>query len=350
MHTKLPILMALLSAALFGSATPASKFLLDSLTPFQLAGLLYLGAVLAVAPVALRQGALALPRRTDRPNQLRLLGAVLFGGVLGPVALLGGLRLAEATSVSMWLNLELAATAVLGAWLFRDHLSSRGWGGVVLMLIASLLLSWTPGAVVLLPALLVLIACICWGLDNHLTALIDGITPAQSTLWKGAVAGSVNMTIGWTLAPLDATIAVICAALLVGALSYGASIVLYIQSAQWMGATRAQVVFSTAPVFGVGLAIAVLGESFTLTHAVAAPFFIGAVVLLLVEGHSHEHKHKRMTHKHSHRHDDGHHNHVHPGLPARTRHSHWHEHPPVDHKHPHWPDLHHRHLHDSSSE
>lgn len=70
---------------------------------------------------------MALPQRADRRNRLRLAGAVFFGGVLGPVALLYGLRLAEAASVSLWLNLELAATAVLGAIVFRDYLGVRGW-------------------------------------------------------------------------------------------------------------------------------------------------------------------------------------------------------------------------------
>ncbi|MCH6552961.1 MAG: DMT family transporter [Acidobacteria bacterium] len=131
---------------MFGAATPASKVLLASLTPFQLAGLLYLCSAVAVAPAAFKHGGFALPRRTDHRNQIRLLGAVLFGGILGPVALLFGLRLAAAASVSLWLNLELAATAVLGALIFRDELSARGWLGVAVALSASALLAWGHGA------------------------------------------------------------------------------------------------------------------------------------------------------------------------------------------------------------
>jgi hypothetical protein len=52
--------MALLSAALFGAATPTSKMLLGSLTAFQLAGLLYLGAVLGVLVIIIK-------RRSWRP-------------------------------------------------------------------------------------------------------------------------------------------------------------------------------------------------------------------------------------------------------------------------------------------
>ncbi len=45
------LLLALLSAFLFGASTPASKVLLGSLQPFQLAGLLYLAAAIGMAPV-----------------------------------------------------------------------------------------------------------------------------------------------------------------------------------------------------------------------------------------------------------------------------------------------------------
>jgi drug/metabolite transporter (DMT)-like permease len=347
---SIPVLLALLSAALFGVATPASKMLLVGLTPFQLAGVLYLGAALAVAPAALRQGSLLAPLRADGRTRLRLLGAVLFGGVIGPVALLFGLRLAQATSVSLWLNLELAATAVLGALLFRDHLSYKGWLGVVAGLLASALLAWGPDTAGLAPGLLILVACLCWGLDNHLTALIDGITPSQSTLWKGAIAGTVNLTIGAVLAPVSVTVQALAIALAVGALSYGVSIVLYIRSAQSLGATRAQVLFASAPFFGVAISVVALDESLSIVHALAVPLFVAGVVFLMWESHVHEHAHDAMSHEHAHRHDDAHHTHVHSGIPASLRHTHPHDHAPTQHRHPHWPDLHHRHVHESETD
>lgn len=350
MH-KAPILMALLAAVLFGAATPADKLLLnDGLMPLQLAGLLYIGAAVVVAPAALSRGGLALPPRGDRRTWLRLLGSVLFGGVAGPVALLFALRLAGAGSVSLWLNLELAATAILGAIVFRDHVGRRGWLGIATAFGASTLLAWGPAGPGPVAGALVALACFCWGLDNHLTALIDGITPSQSTFWKATVAGVFNLTIGLVINPLSVDFVVLAFALIVGALCYGASIVLYIGSAQRIGAVRAQVLFATAPFVGLALSVAALGEGVTATQAVSVPLFLIGVSLLLVESHSHFHLHEAIFHEHSHRHDDGHHNHVHPGLPASVRHTHPHQHEPIDHRHPHWPDLHHRHRHTSSEQ
>jgi drug/metabolite transporter (DMT)-like permease len=340
-----PIALALFAAALFGAATPASKLLLSSLTPFQLAGLLYLGAALGVAPAAWREGGPRLPGRGDRVNRIRLLGAVAFGGIAGPVLLLLGLRMADAASVSLWLNFELAATAVLGVLAFREHLGVLGWAGVAASFAGATLVSLSGGSAELQAALLVLLACACWGLDNHLTALIDGITPVQSTLWKGVAAGTANLALGMALDSLVGGMASVIAALFVGAWAYGASIALHISAAQALGAIRAQIVFASAPFFGVLLSVLMLRESITAAQLASGALFAAAIGLFALERHAHRHAHAAIEHQHAHRHDDAHHTHDHPDLAPEDAHVHVHRHEPVVHGHPHWPDLHHRHRH-----
>jgi drug/metabolite transporter (DMT)-like permease len=339
------LLLALLSALLFGASTPASKLLLASLSPFQLAGLLYLGAALAMAPPVALEWRRGARMAFDRANAARLGGAVLFGGLLGPVLLLFALRLTLAGSVSLLLNLEMVATAVLGVALFREHLGRAGWLGVAGVVTAGAMLAGGGGWPGLFAALLCAGACTCWGLDNHLTALIDGITPARSTLVKGAVAGATNLAIGLGADPLSASATAIASALAVGTLSYGASIALYISSAHHLGATRAQAVFAGAPFVGAALSFTLLGEPFAPAHAAATLILVGSVTALLLSQHAHPHVHEEIEHIHSHRHDDGHHLHEHPGLPRSVRHSHVHRHERLEHSHPHWPDIHHRHGH-----
>jgi drug/metabolite transporter (DMT)-like permease len=344
-HPGSSVLLALAAAALFGAATPASKALLRELSSFQLAGLLYLGAALGVLPAALRAAGRRRLWPADRRNALRLCGAIGCGGILGPVLLLLGLRLASAASVALWLNFEMVATAVLGRLLFHDHLGRYGWLAVCGTVCAGALLSVSEGAAGLPAALLVAAACMCWGLDNHLTALIDGILPSQSTLWKGLVAGSVNLLIGAAARSHGASLAAVGVALVVGALSYGASIALYITAAQGIGATRAQMLFASAPFFGAALAVGTLGEPISGGQTLAAAVFVVSVALLFRDQHAHAHAHEAMAHAHIHAHDDGHHAHGHPDEPVPGQHAHWHEHERLAHAHPHWPDLHHRHAH-----
>ncbi|MBL8968412.1 MAG: DMT family transporter [Spirochaetaceae bacterium] len=342
------MLLAILSAALFGAATPLSKGLLGSIGPFTLAGLLYLGAGLALAPWALR-GLVPRGRVLNRRNRRHALGSVLAGGIAGPVLLLFGLRAASSSSVSLWLNMELVATAVLGHFLFRDTMTKRGALAAIGILAASVLLSFEGGTATLRAGLLVAGACVAWGFDNHFTALIDGLSPETSTFIKGIAAGAVNLAIG-LLAEGRTEIdpATLGGALAIGALSYGASIVLYIASAQGLGASRAQLFFSSAPLFGLALAAILLGEAPTPARAAALGLMGLSWALLLGDRHAHDHVHPKAVHTHWHRHGEGHHGHGHASLtfPARIfGHGHEHAHEEAAHRHPHVSDIHHRHAH-----
>lgn len=342
---KSSVLTAFLAALLFGAAAPLGKPLLPFLNDFQMAGLLYLGAALGVSAILLKEKTFHWPWQIRQHDLFKLSGAIIFGGILGPVLLLAGLRIAAAGSVSLWLNMEMVATAALGYIFFRDHLTPKGWMASLGVLAAATLLAWEGGQAGFRAGGLIALACLCWGVDNHLTALIDGISPAQITFWKGIVAGGVNTVLGLLIGFIPVNLLYIFGALALGALSYGLSILFYITSARGLGATRAQLIFSSAPFFGLLLAF-FLGERLTLIQLGAFVLFLGSVFLLFKESHSHEHAHQPLIHVHMHEHPSEHHSHDHPDLEGKSiRHSHEHEHVPLEHSHPHWPDLHHRHQH-----
>lgn len=338
------LFMAVASALLFGAAAPASKGLLESFSPLQLAGIMYLGAALFALPFALK-GGIKLPWTLGKSNSIRLACSLVFGGLLGPVLLLAGLQLASAGSVSMWLNLEVICTTVLACLLFKEHLSKRGWLAVTGGVLAAALLSWSEGQAGLVAGLLVGGACLCWAIDNNCTATLDEITPPQMVLWKGITAGSVNLVLGLSTQSAPGGHGVPLA-LLIGALCFGSSIVLYINAAQQLGAGRSQVVFAAAPFFGLVLSALFLAEGITALQAGAALLMVGVITLLFTDSHAHEHSHEAVLHVHEHSHDDGHHNHSHgEGFDVKTRHTHEHQHELLTHSHGHVSDLHHRHRH-----
>lgn len=337
--------LALLSAFLFGIATPFSKWLLNDLSPFQLAGFLYWGAALAVLPSVINKSTFLAPKNLDSRNRFSLIGAVVFGGILGPILLLIGLTSADSTAVSLWLNLELVATALLGVLFFKEKLGKYSWLGIFTVSTASVLISFESGVSAHWAGILLLLACFCWGIDNHLTSQIDKLTPSQSTFWKGLVAGSINLSLGLMLDPFNSNAIPIVISLVLGALSYGLSIVLYIRASHGLGATKAQVIFSSSPFFGVLLSVFFLRENFTVGYAVASILFLIGIALQLLGGHSHKHKHSAVTHTHFHRHDDGHHTHQHDTPPPPLGHVHEHAHQELEHTHPHMPDIHHKHQH-----
>ena len=135
------------------------------------------------------------------------------------------------------------------------------------------------------------------------------------------------------------------AAVGVGTLAYGASLVLYVGAAQHMGATRSQMAFATAPFFGVLVAWTLLGEAILPAQLVAGGLMALGVWLSAGDVHAHAHRHDAVTHTHRHRHDDEHHEHERADPPPNGWHAHEHTHEAAEHEHLHRPDLHHRHEH-----
>jgi drug/metabolite transporter (DMT)-like permease len=194
-------------------------------------------------------------------------------------------------------------------------------------------------------ALLIVGACVAWGVDNSVTSRIDQISPQHLTFLKGIVAGSVNLTLGLAITGAgDVNGWSLLGALVIGALGYGLSITLWVRGAQQLGAARGQVIFATAPFLGAVLSWVVLSDPVDRVQVVAMVVAASGVAFSLHSAHHHEHHHHEMRHTHEHDHADGHHDHTHADGFA-GRHSHVHEHRELVHAHPHVPDLHHRHEH-----
>ncbi len=241
---KIGVMHALASAALFGASTPAAKLLVGTLDPFVLAGLLYCGAGIGVAMVrrllpaisrrAATQVALA---RSDIPW---LTAAILAGGVMGPLLLMWGLARTDASTASLLLALESAATALIAWFIFRENFDRRILVGFACLVGGALILSWsgTPTLQTVSGPLAILGACIVWGLDNNLTRKVSLSDPLQIVELKGLTAGPFNLALGlWVGTPTALSGAWLLAGV-IGFLGYGLSLVLYVIALRHLGAAR----------------------------------------------------------------------------------------------------------------
>lgn len=325
-----------LAAVLFGAATPATKLVVDDIGAVTLAGLLYLGAAVAVAPFALRE---QRPTATRRQRS-RLLLAVGFGGGLAPVLLVLALDRTPAGTVSLFLNLELVATAVIARVFLQEHIGRRAGLGIVIVVLGGVILAGTSEAGVAVGALLVAATCLCWGIDNAITASLDSYSPSQITLAKGLVAGSVNLLLGLFLHDAPAA-TFIASALAIGALGYGVSITMWITGARLVGAARGQVIFALAPFIGALLAWPINGDRLTATTMVAFSVSLIGVLVVATSHHAHLHTHEFLEHMHPIDPSDPHHRPEAIEVTSGTRHRHL----ALSHEHEHLPDIHHRHTH-----
>ena len=345
---NLSIVYALAAAALFGASTPLAKSLGLGLSPILLAGLLYLGSGVGLAGVRLVRDRGWKPTGLSPSEWPWLLGAIAFGGILGPVALMFGLTRTAGATASLMLNLESVLTALIAWLVFKENADRRIVLGMITIVLGGLALSWSDGSGAShdwTGPFAVALACLCWGIDNNLTRKVSASDAVFIAGAKGLIAGLVNCGLALYLGAQIPAPAQLVPILLVGFLGYGISLVMFVLALRGLGSARTGAYFSTAPFLGAAIALLVLGESVTLAFWIASALMAVGVWLHLTERHAHEHLHEATEHGHRHVHDEHHqHEHEFEWDPAQP-HSHVHAHSPVRHSHAHFPDVHHRHRH-----
>lgn len=346
---------------MFGASTPISKMMLSGLKPFMLASLCYFGSGLALAlwksafPAA--RAAFSPAGRTSGTREPALsakdwpfvAGFVLTGGVLAPVLLFKGLLLTTSSGASVMLNLELIFTSFIAWLIFREHTGGRFWTAAVLVASGAVLLGVDPSGFSFTfgkGSVLVASSAFFWGVDNNLTAKLSVKDPAAIALIKGLAGGCINLALAFWAGEFVGTPALWLSGLALGALSYGASLVLFIRAMRGLGAARAGAVFGVYPFFGALLSVIFLKEPLTVPLGSAFILMALGFYLVVSERHSHSHRHEELEHAHLHVHDDLHHSHGHvEGAAPEEPHAHFHAHAPQLHNHGHLPDTHHRHGH-----
>jgi len=237
------------------------------------------------------------------------------------------------------------ATAIIAVLFFRENAGRRLWLALLCMTAAGVFLSWSPeqGKFNIIGPLLILLAAVCWGIDNNLTRHISEKSPIQITYIKGLVGGIVSLSVvlilginvPWNLSLLFA--------LLLGSMSYGVSLVFFIKALKGLGSSRTGTFFSVGPFIGALASVIILKEWVGWIMFPAFLLMVSGVWLVISEKHGHTHTHTAITHAHAHKHDDLHHLHKHPDEVGE--HTHEHSHPELNHSHTHWPDSQHRHAH-----
>ena len=350
-------IQALMAAAFFGISAPLAKLLLGNIDPIFLAGLLYIGSGLGTLIFRffrrIFSAGVEQEARLGRQELPGLAGAIVFGGVAAPILLMFSLQAAPAATASLLLNFEGVATTLLAFALFHEAIGRKVGLAVVLVTLASILLSWQPGGTlgITMGALGVLGACFFWGLDNNFTRTISAKDPLQIVTIKGLTAGTFSCLLSIILGKPLPMLSQSLLAMFLGSISYGLSIVLFVYAMRGLGAARTSTLFGLAPFIGMLLSFLIFKDNLTVLFFIAMPLMVLGAWLLLGENHTHNHIHTELHHEHRHNHQDGHHDHVHTEIvsPLVKSHSHVHIHEEQDHSHPHNPDMHHRHGHISST-
>lgn len=341
------VVIALLAAILFGASTPFAKQLLGDISPVLLAGLLYLGSGIGLLFFRLIKDRGWQASGLFNKEWIWLIGAIGFGGILGPVLLMLGLVQTSAATTSLLLNLEAVLTALLAWVFFKESTDRRIIFGMLFIVAGGILLAWPNqlGQRHWAGVIAIALACLCWAIDNNLTRRISTADALFIASSKGLVAGVANVGLAFVLhLPLPGWTQV-SYALLIGFFGYGISLVLFVLALRDLGTARTGAYFSTAPFIGATIAILFFDSTTSILFWMAAILMAIGVWIHLTESHGHKHTHEYLFHHHSHIHDKHHqHNHDFP-WDGKEPHAHPHDHQLITHSHHHYPDIHHRHKH-----
>ena len=335
------IIYALMAAIFYAVNVPVSKILLQKVGPTTMAALLYLGA-------GIGRGVLSFCNKKDQRMSERLsrkdlpyvIGMIVLD-IAAPIFLMLGINHGTSANASLLGNFEIVATTVIALFVFKESVSARLWGAIVLITMSSILLSFegTDSFKFSYGSLLVLLATVCWGFENNCTRNISSKSTYEIVMLKGVFSGLGALMIALVKREAMPEIGHIAAALLLGFVAYGLSIFFYVRAQNVLGAAKTSAYYAVAPFVGVFLSFVFLKEQLTWIYLIALLIMVAGSILVvmdtLIHHHAHLHQHTfthvhdgtvhrhTVTHSHEHNHyaTDSNHHHHHPnksleGLPG----------------------------------
>ncbi|MGE4353190.1 MAG: DMT family transporter [Oscillospiraceae bacterium] len=277
-ENKKAIAYAILAAALYALSSPISKLLLHYIPPTTLAALMYLGAGLGLMLNELIHRAMGMMSK-EQPlacRDLPYVAGMVVLDIAAPIFLMSGLTMTTAANAALLNNFEIVATSVIALFLFGEKISLRLWFAIALVTLSSITLSldgegcfsFSRGSI------FILLACLCWGLENNCTRILSGKNPRHIVIIKGFFSGTGVLAISLVIGERIAYGVYIPVAMALGFVTYGLSIMFYIYAQRKLGAAKTSTYYAVSPFIGVGLSLLIFHEMPSLT-------FICALVIMV---------------------------------------------------------------------
>lgn len=279
------IVFAFLAAVFYAVNIPFSKLLLERIDPTVMAALLYLGAGIGVGIMSLfMRGDRARYEKLGRSDLPYVIGMIALD-IFAPILLMLGLKYGTSSSASLLGNFEIAATAVIALIFFKEAVSKRLWLAIALITLASAILSLngTESLHFSVGSLFVLLAAVCWGFENNCTRRISSKSTYQIVVLKGIFSGLGSLMIAFIIGESPPFIVYAAAALVLGFVSYGLSIFLYVRAQSVLGAAKTSACYAAAPFVGAFLSFVFLRENLTPTFVIALAVMIAGTVLVVLD-------------------------------------------------------------------
>lgn len=277
-HLNKGVFLAILAAALYAVNSPLSKVLLNYMPSTLMAGFLYIGAGIGMLFIALIRKIKKIDNVELKltKKELPYTIAMILLDIAAPILMLLGLKTTSAASASLLNNFEIVSTAIIALMIFKEKISKRLWLGIGFVTLSCLLLSvedissfrFSYGS------LFILLACICWGIENNCTKKLSLKDPMQIVLLKGIFSGLGSLIIGLCIGERITVLWSVFAVLLVGFIAYGLSIFFYVYAQRILGAARTSAYYAIAPFIGTILSLIIFQQIPHYTYFIAVGLMI----------------------------------------------------------------------------
>ena len=322
-------MFAFLAAVFYAINVPISKVLLQHVGPTTMAALLYLGAGIGI-------GMMSLFNKKDREKaesltkaELPYIVGMIVLDIAAPIFLMLGISYGSSANASLLGNFEIVATTVIALILFKEAVTKRLWVAIGLITLSSILLSFegTDSFHFSYGSLLVIMATVCWGLENNCTRELSSKSTYQIVMLKGLCSGLGALVISLIKKESFPGFGYIAIALALGFVAYGLSIFMYVRAQNVLGAAKTSAYYAVNPLIGALLAFVFLSESLSWMYVIALIVMVIGSALVVVDTFIRQHDHE---HQHTFTHSHGGSTHTH-----TVRHSHVHKHYLTEEKHRH---------------
>lgn len=280
-QNKIAMTSALFSAILFAFCIPFAKILSNSVPSAIMGSLLYLGAGIGILiTLIINQGK---PNLKLTKKEIPYTIAMVLLDISAIILLMFGILKTTGANASLLGNFELVATTLTAFLFFRETVSKRLFIAILLITVASIILTFEGSGSFIFNfgSVLVLLSCICWGLENNCTRMLSSKDTRQITIIKGCFSGLGGLIIAFIIGETLPEIKWVILTLLLGFISYGVSVSLYIYAQRFLGATKTGAIFSTAPFLGMIFSLIILEEKPLPQFYIALLIMVIGVVLVI---------------------------------------------------------------------
>ena len=320
---------AILAAVFYAVNVPVSKVLLREVGPTTMAALLYLGAGVGIGMLSLfSRNSWEKSEPLSKKDLPYVIGMIVLD-IAAPIFLMLGISYGSSANASLLGNFEIVATTLIALFIFREAVSKRLWAAIALITLSSILLSFegTDSFRFSYGSLFVLLATVCWGFENNCTRNIASKSTYEIVVLKGIFSGLGSLLIAFTMRESMPGTGYAVVALLLGFVSYGLSIFLYVRAQRVLGAAKTSAYYAVAPFVGAFLSFVFLKEQLSWKYLTALAVMIAGSALVVVDTLIRQHAHQHI-HTFTHTHDGSTHTHT-------VVHTHEHNHYVTDSKHGH---------------